>query len=101
MVSKKDLERAIAECERGDQDYASCKKLATLYQVHDHLYGENKAQAVHTEETIIGAYGESPFLEAITGAPADRIWLVMDELMETLQLINPRLYNGVMRKIAE
>ena len=100
MINKRDLERAIAQCERGDQDYASCQKLATLYEVHDHLYGQAE-QTKSTEEAVVGVYGESPFLQSISGAPADQIWSVMDELMSTLEIINPRLYRGVMRKIAE
>lgn len=100
MIEKRDLERAIAECERGDQDFASCQKLATLYEVHDHLYGQT-AQTERKEEATIGAYGESQFLQAISGAPAEHVWAVMDELMSTLAAINPRLYQGVMRKIAE
>lgn len=47
----------------------------------------------------IGHIGESDFLGKIEGKDTERMWLLMDELMETLQVVNPRLYNGVMRKI--
>ena len=49
----------------------------------------------------IGHIGESDFLRKIEGKDAEEMWLLMDELMETLRVVNPRLYNGVMRKVSE
>ena len=41
----------------------------------------------------------SEFFQAISGRKSAEMWAVMGELMDTLQAINPRLYNSVMRKI--
>ncbi len=46
-----------------------------------------------------GEYGRSDFLQAIARKDLERLWLVMDELMDTLQAVNTKVYNGVMRKI--
>lgn len=35
----------------------------------------------------------------VRGMDAEKAWLVLDELMETLLAINPRLYNGVIRQL--
>ena len=43
--------------------------------------------------------GDSEFAREIRGLPVSHIMPIMDELMETLQVIQPRLYDGVMRKI--
>lgn len=43
--------------------------------------------------------GNSEFLQAISGRKSAEMWAVMGELMDTLQAINPRLYNSVLRKI--
>ena len=32
-------------------------------------------------------------------SPFDYLYKIMDDLMDTLQVANPRVYNGVMRKI--
>lgn len=50
-------------------------------------------------ENIITVDGDSDFFTAIDGRKASEMWAVMDELMSTLEVINPRLYEGVMRKI--
>ncbi len=47
----------------------------------------------------LGLYGESDFLRAVAGIPAPDAWAVMDELMDTLQVVNPRTYDSVMRKL--
>ena len=41
----------------------------------------------------------SEFFKAIIGRKSAEMWAVMGELMDTLQAINPRLYNSVLRKI--
>ena len=44
-------------------------------------------------------YGESEFAQAVTGMDPAEAWGVMDELMDTLRVINPGLYRGVLRKL--
>ena len=43
--------------------------------------------------------GNSEFFQAISGRKSAEMWAVMGELMDTLQAINPRLYNSALRKI--
>ena len=43
--------------------------------------------------------GSGEFFQAISGRKSAEMWAVMGELMDTLQAINPRLYNSVLRKI--
>ncbi|WP_279280006.1 hypothetical protein [Pseudoflavonifractor sp. 524-17] len=35
-------------------------------------------------------YGDSDFLRAVSGKPPSKAWMVMDELMDTLRVVNPR-----------
>ena len=55
-------------------------------------------QITAAPETV-GEYGSSEFLQAIVGKDPATCWGVMDELMDDLSVINPRVYAGVMRKI--
>ena len=45
--------------------------------------------------------GESDFAKKIQGKSYDDVLAVVDELMSTISIINPNLYNGVMRKLSE
>lgn len=99
MLSKRDIERAINECESSISSYDDCKKLATFYAIYDHLYSEDAVN--QSEEIFVGDYGDSDFLKAISGKSAERMWRIVDELVEAIIVTNPRLYDGVMRKVAE
>lgn len=107
MVSEKDLLEAIEECKKDPITYNNIEKLANLYIVHDHLYSDSgysrSAVPILTQtETVIGDYGDSEFLNAVKGMKSEKVWAVLDELLEsTLKVINRRLYNGVLRKLDE
>lgn len=91
MFSKNEIRQAIAETEANAQTYEDCVKLATFYEIQDHLYSEDAPKAIN---------GDSDFLQAVNGKDNEAVWRVLDELMDTLKLINPHLYDGVMRKVA-
>ena len=110
MISEQDLKDAIAECQGARNPTAStCIKLAAFYTIYDHLYPkepETKEDVIPqrifqtVDEEIIGNYGDTDFYRLISGKRAGDVWAVMNELMEdTLKVINPRLYDGVMRQI--
>lgn len=108
MFSQAELIDGINELLEGKHSVQNCEKLAAIYTVLDHLYPVVSARelggysgAVGTEETerSVSRYGNTEFLDAISGKDQREMWLLMDELMTTLSVINPRLYDGVMRKI--
>lgn len=55
-------------------------------------------QITAAPETV-GEYGNSDFLQAVAGKDPATCWGVIDELMDDLSVINPRVYASVMRKI--
>lgn len=107
MVTRQELDEAIRECEGAPASYAVCQKLAVLYTVRDYLYGNLGSRVSHASddgrkrEDMIGDYGDSEFLRSVCGKAAANVWNILGELMDTLQIINPRLYDGVMRRIDE
>ena len=105
MISATDLEQAIAECLGSrNPDVNTCIKLASFYTIRDHLYPEPKEQDFSfappaVSETFVDYKGKSDFMQAVDGRPANEVWEIIDELMETLAVVYPRLYDGVMRKL--
>lgn len=101
MITRQELEEAIAECKEGRVSYQSCAKLATFFTIMDHLYPEDtgEKQIKFTSSEVIGDYGESEFLKSVSGKDSFGVWIVMDELMSTIKAINPRLYSGALQKI--
>ena len=107
MITEKDLHEAIAECQGERNPNANtCIKLAAFYTILDHIT-EKEEEVLHgysyAPEPItsneVDYDGESDFAIAISGKDAHEVWSLMDELMQTLQITNPPLYNSVMRRI--
>lgn len=100
MISQRELDTAIREFEEAPTNYENCKKLATFYTIFDHLYSKPK-EVEKTQEDVIRFYGDTEFYQLIGNRRAEEIWQIMGELMDALQVVNPKLYKSVIRKIAE
>lgn len=109
MITEKDLQEAIAECmgER-NPNANTCIKLAAYYTIQNELYPKSQtieiADRGHSFDAppeIPRIKSESEFATVANNLPVERVWKVMDELMKTLQVVNPRLYAGVMRRLEE
>jgi len=99
MIDRADLEQSIAEWESVPATYQSIEKLADLYTVYNHLFAR-PSEVVQTE-WYNGVQTESEFL--ITAAKKDitEVMILMDELMESVQVLNPKLYAGVMQRLVD
>ena len=95
MISRAELENAIREYENAPNNYSNCEKLATFYALYDHMYG---AEPVVGEETV-QYEGKSEFADTIKGTDPQTSWAVMDELMDALSVLQPKLYQGTLDKI--
>lgn len=105
MIEKHDLQEAIAECQGQRNPTAStCIKLAAYLTIKNALYPDEQPEQSYSfgvmpvEETI-NYRSDSDFGRAVQGRNASEIMPVIDELMDTIRLLNPRLYNGVMSKL--
>lgn len=101
MFTKSELLDAIDDLEAAPNTYQNAEKLATFYQLYDHLYTrrEPEKRIETAREVTIDRYGDSEFLEAITDKPAEEIWAVMDEMMTTIKALQPKLYQAAMDRI--
>ena len=107
MLDPKEIDIEIARLEYGESSYPAYEKLATLYIIKNQMnQAEVKQQdpiqaysLAASEPAYTGRYGDSDFLREIDGRDQEDVFRIMDDLMDTLQVANPRVYNGVMRKI--
>lgn len=107
MITEKDLQQAIAECQGARNPNAStCAKLASYYTIMDHIKepsGDPVPKYSYDPGPVdtIRHLGDTEFLKIVQDKRTDSVLLAMDELMDTLKIISPRLYNGMMRKLKE
>ena len=109
MLDPKEIDIEIARLEYGESSYPAYAKLATLYTIRNQMNRTEQKQPEPVQQTYslaaapepasTGRYGDSEFLREIEGQDQEDVFQIMDDLMDTLQVANPRVYNGVMRKI--
>ena len=104
MLTQSELTDAIDVLCNGKHSIQNVEKLAAIYTVRDHLYQttdqiERGYSAANNDNEQVGLYGQTEFLTAISRKNPVDAWLLMNELMQTLRAVNPRLYESVMRKI--
>lgn len=103
MFTKNQLIEAIDELEMSPATYQNAEKLATFYQLYDHLYTQREPERriESARETTIDRYGDSEFLQEIEGKTAQQVWETMDELMSTIRALQPRLYEATIDRLRE
>ena len=104
MISRKDIDSAIAECQgKRNPDARTCIMLAAFLTIRKEMFEEETEHysfAPAPSRNTIDLNSESEFARAINGKEADEVLPVMDELMDTIQILQPRLYSAVMMKLA-
>ena len=100
MVNLDEINGEIAKLEAQTATYTTMERLAWLYIVRDHITISNAKTIISdTNMEIIPEIGTSDFLLACVGKSTSDVMKVMDELMETLKAMQPRLYKAVMSKL--
>lgn len=105
MITEKDLNEAIAECQgKRNPDAQTCRNLAAFLTIKRELYGEPPSPeysfASEPAETVTLDSG-TEFSEAVKKADPAHVWKVLDELMGILQMTSPRLYRNVLNRLGE
>lgn len=121
MITEQDLQEAIAEClGQRKPNAATCLKLASFYIIKHELYPEKTdepflpinnyslANSYDLENNptdnynqVNEYYSETDFGKSIENKNTTDILNIFDELMTALQVLQPRLYNNVLKKLNE
>ena len=98
MVNLDEINGEIAKLENQPSTYITIERLAWLYIVRDHL--TVSPVSVPAVSGLDIPHGDSDFMCGCAGKTINQVMEIMDELMETLSIIQPRLYDAVMDRLA-
>lgn len=98
MIDEREVALWIKRLETEESSWTNYEKLAALYTI------QNQNREPVRESRMVEAYSAAPapdseFLRAVSNVDPARAWEVMDELMDSLKVVNARVYNSVMRKL--
>ena len=101
------MQEAIAECQgKRDPDASTCIKLAAFYTIRREMFGAQEkaipsysfAPGQADDGSVIYA-GDSEFAEKVNGRRQEDVWPIMDELMDAVRVLYPKLYYTVLDKL--
>ena len=73
MITKRELDGAIAECENAPASYQICEKLATFYTIREHAYKEEVTDVEHSYDGRPARTTTTPRLGATCVSAPSRI----------------------------
>ena len=96
MITRKDLLEAIEKCQGQKNPNANtCIKLAAYYTILDHTPEDNPGYSYMSQPS------NSEFINLIKSRSVDEVLLIMDDMMEQLQVVAPKLYYETMERLSE
>ena len=116
MITEKEVEQAIQECMRDPITGNKRAVLADLIIIQDYLFGEPtrameapqpmpmqsySAPPMEQVEIYVETNGDSEFLKVVNGRKAELVWKLMDELVEAVKILHPRMYTTFIDKVQD
>lgn len=92
MLNLNKIEEEILNLEKKDTTYAVIERLAWLYTVRDHM------KEYEEQTTTAAAIPPSKFMEIIGDKHPDDVWCLVEELVESVRITQPMLYDSYMRR---
>ena len=104
MIDENELKLWIARLETEESSWTNYERLAVLYTIRGQQSRDREralpmAYSAAPAPVSVETYGDSDFLRAVSKVSQKKVWEIMDELMDSLKIVNERVYNGVMRKL--
>ena len=116
MITEKEVEQAIQECMRDPITGNKRAVLADLIIIQDYLFGEPtrerevpqpmpmqsySAPPMEQVEIYLETSGDSEFLKVVNGRKAERVWPLINELVEAVKILHPRMYTTFIDKVQD
>ena len=99
MITLREVQQSLDELEELPHNWETAQQLAVMLVLRDHLGGEEPAVSRDAGPAEPQIPADSEFLQLALGGDPVRVWAVLDELMMTLEAMQPRIYAGVMRRL--
>lgn len=93
LITRTDLLDAIEKCQgQRNPNANTCIKLAAYYTILDHTPDE-------PEYSYASKPSNSEFMDIVSKKNKGAVLFVIDEMMEELQVVNPKLYYETMERL--
>lgn len=105
MLDEREIHKEIARLEYEESSYPNYAKLADLYAIRAEMQ-KKPTEKIEPQYTRLYSGAPAPiaedssdFMQIVRAKNQTDVWRIMDELMTSLQVMQPRTYTAVMAKI--
>jgi hypothetical protein len=95
LPTKDELIEAIKECESKESSYDNCVKLSIFYSLYDRYYAKDDE-----EKNSFNYKGNKKFSELLAKNDINNILNLFAEVLECLEVVNPKLYNSIIDRLS-
>jgi len=98
VIDKESLQEAIREClSEQNPNARTCIKLAAYYIILDHM----EKDPPNDNSFSSGKQADSEFAQMISERSVSDIIPVIADMMDDLQIVNPRMYENIIRRLKD
>lgn len=105
MLDEREIHKEIARLEYEESSYPNYAKLADLYAIRAEMQ-KNTAEKIEPQYTRLYSGAPAPiaedssdFMQLARAKNQADVWQIMDELMTSLQVMQPKTYSAVINKL--
>lgn len=102
MITEKELNQYIDHCLKEPVTSNKRNILADLIIIKDYLFGQPNFDGysyANKVENIIYTNSDTEFLATVNGKDAEKVFKILDELLEAVKTLHPRMYDKVIERI--
>ena len=102
MITKEDIEKAIAECQGVRNPNArTCIKLAAFLTIREYMFDDLGGESYENQSDTISVESNSEFFKVIDGKSQTDVFAVLNDAMESVKYFNPKLHSDIIRRLSE
>ena len=101
MVDLDIINGTIAEWEAKDLTFVVVERLAWLYVVRDHILMNKPEDVEDKQMPAVAISSGSEFMEACEGADPVKMWSILDDMMNAVKTLQPRLYEATIDSLKD
>lgn len=111
MLDAREIRKEIARLEYEESSYPNYAKLADLYIIRAEMLKEQQTAApaqiystapvselAHSSAPVVSS-DSSDFIKNSAGKPVEQVLDILDELMDSLKVTQPRVYDAAMKRL--
>ena len=100
MPTREELIEAIEKYQQEEPTYQNCERILVFTLMLDRYYGNEPMVAGYSSKMAQNRYSsESEFMKVAEKIDESHLFAVLDDLFDTLRVLNPRLYESCMMKL--